>query len=470
MLTKHRIPSIFNLSMVDVLCCALGCVILLWLINLREAKQRAMAASISEQELSKSQLALGESGRRLAAAEGKVAETSRLLAAARADQKVQMSRAATAERERDESARQVRLAREQVDELEKKWALLQARSRTDAERLAKKSVEAEELAKSLTASRSQLLDALSLLRIREEQAAAGARRVEEAANRLKAAEARLGLMRDALPGLREEAGRYRSQAALLQTRIEGLEREAKSKDRQLSGTDERIGELQREAQTLRGQLAREQSAAENRFAGMQLTGRRVVFLVDMSGSMELVDENTKSPEKWSGVREAVTRIMKSLSMLEKFQVILFAKQVTYLLGSEGEWLDYDPKLSADRVARSLALVRPQGNTDMYTGFEAAFRYRYLGLDTIYLFSDGLPNIGAGLDPEVARSMKETEREVILSRYIRQMLTTVWNHKVGDRVPVRINTVGFFYESPDVGAFLWALARENDGSFAGMSRP
>ena len=30
---RHRIPSIFNLSMVDVLCCALGCVILLWLVN-----------------------------------------------------------------------------------------------------------------------------------------------------------------------------------------------------------------------------------------------------------------------------------------------------------------------------------------------------------------------------------------------------------------------------------------------------
>ncbi|MGH9677050.1 MAG: hypothetical protein ACRD36_08105, partial [Candidatus Acidiferrum sp.] len=48
MRVHHRIPSIFNLSMVDVLCCALGCVILLWLLNLRQAKEhedsaRAMA-------------------------------------------------------------------------------------------------------------------------------------------------------------------------------------------------------------------------------------------------------------------------------------------------------------------------------------------------------------------------------------------------------------------------------------------
>jgi hypothetical protein len=36
--------------------------------------------------------------------------------------------------------------------------------------------------------------------------------------------------------------------------------------------------------------------------------------------------------------------------------------------------------------------------------------------------------------------------------------------------VHINTIGFFYDSPSVGRFLWALARENDGGFVGMSRP
>jgi len=48
--------------------------------------------------------------------------------------------------------------------------------------------------------------------------------------------------------------------------------------------------------------------------------------------------------------------------------------------------------------------------------------------------------------------------------------TEWNRAYSGRAKVRINAVGFFYESPDVGAFLWALARENDGSFVGMSKP
>jgi hypothetical protein len=107
---------------------------------------------------------------------------------------------------------------------------------------------------------------------------------------------------------------------------------------------------------------------------------------------------------------------------------------------------------------------------MYIAFEAAFRYRALGLDTIYVFSDGLPNIGAGLTAEQARTLKEDDRSVILSKYIRKMLKTDWNADNPSRPKVRINTVGFFYESPDVGAFLWALARENSGSFVGMSKP
>ena len=40
MRVHHRIPTIFNLSMVDMLCCALGCVILLWLLNMRDARER----------------------------------------------------------------------------------------------------------------------------------------------------------------------------------------------------------------------------------------------------------------------------------------------------------------------------------------------------------------------------------------------------------------------------------------------
>jgi hypothetical protein len=59
---------------------------------------------------------------------------------------------------------------------------------------------------------------------------------------------------------------------------------------------------------------------------------------------------------------------------------------------------------------------------------------------------------------------------VLGKYIRRALKASWNRPAEGRPRVRINAIGFFYESPDVGAFLWALARENDGSFVGMSKP
>src|SRR5580704_2911604 len=51
MQVRHRIPTIFNLSMVDVLCCALGCVILLWLVYFKEARERSVAAGKTGKEL-----------------------------------------------------------------------------------------------------------------------------------------------------------------------------------------------------------------------------------------------------------------------------------------------------------------------------------------------------------------------------------------------------------------------------------
>jgi hypothetical protein len=106
---------------------------------------------------------------------------------------------------------------------------------------------------------------------------------------------------------------------------------------------------------------------------------------------------------------------------------------------------------------------------MYVALESAFSYRARGLDTIYLLSDGLPNQGPGL-PRNATSLSESRRGALLGKHVRDKLQVDWNRRLTGKKRVRINTIGFFYESPDLGSFLWALAREHDGSFVGMSKP
>ena len=90
MRVRHKIPSIFNLSMVDVLCCALGCVILLWLINLRNAKQHE-----------------DDSGSLLRQKENAIAELEQKRAAVQAQADAQEAALADLKRKWDEATRRV---------------------------------------------------------------------------------------------------------------------------------------------------------------------------------------------------------------------------------------------------------------------------------------------------------------------------------------------------------------------------
>ena len=73
---------------------------------------------------------------------------------------------------------------------------------------------------------------------------------------------------------------------------------------------------------------------------------------------------------------------------------------------------------------------------------------------------------------LVRTKQEVELGRRLGDHILTTLQAKWNPPRDGRrdTPVRINTIGFFYDSPDCGAFLWALARANNGNFVGMSRP
>ena len=68
--------------------------------------------------------------------------------------------------------------------------------------------------------------------------------------------------------------------------------------------------------------------------------------------------------------------------------------------------------------------------------------------------------------------EENQQELgaILGKHVREKLKTDWNRAAPGGSRVKINSVGFYFDSPDVGAFLWSLSRENDGSFVGMSKP
>jgi hypothetical protein len=462
----HRIPSIFNLSMVDVLCCALGCVILLWLLNLREAKEHEDTA--------------GESARRGAALLADAEGERDLAYAILSDTENRLRETETErDRHRDLLNAQTSAARQLEEQLKAAARRLTARDRdvTESEARAR---ELKAVADSVPALRAELKETRerftneeALAQALEKDVAKRMRELTDATKTMQVMQAaRQALERDVTTKEKElkEARGYRDRWATSAGRVAELEKLADERGKSEATARHAVELLEEEKKALRAEAARARQSADNRFAGIQLTGRRVVFVVDMSGSMDLVDENTPAPAKWPGVRETLVKVMKSLPDLEQFQVIVFSEEAKFLIGGGDRWLDFDPKVSPDQVVSALAAVKPTGGTNMYTAFNTAFRFRSRGLDTIYLFSDGLPNLGEGLTAEQSRTLKETEQSEILGRYIRKKLKTDWNQAGPGGQRVRINGVGFFYESPDVGAFLWALARENDGSFVGMSKP
>ncbi|MFO0804877.1 MAG: VWA domain-containing protein [Gemmataceae bacterium] len=213
--------------------------------------------------------------------------------------------------------------------------------------------------------------------------------------------------------------------------------------------------------------------AESRFAGIAMTGKSAVFLVDMSGSMNKLDLNTEAPNKWATVCETVAKVMRSIPTLERYQVIVFSSNAKWLMTADSEWQKYEGEKSVTAVRDALLKVKPEGDTNMHSAFEMVFALRPRGLDTVYFFSDGLPTSGPGLTQAQENAnppLKENERGEILGKYIREKMVRDWNRALGATPRVKIHAIGFFFESPDVGAFLWAMARENDGSFVGMSRP
>ena len=188
--------------------------------------------------------------------------------------------------------------------------------------------------------------------------------------------------------------------------------------------------------------------------------------------MDKTDPSTPAPHKWPVVCDTVAKVMRTIPTIERYQVVVFAKQARWLFGG-GQWQPYEGEKSVQAVKASLERVQPEGDTNLHSAFDLTFTLRTKRLDSIYLFSDGLPTQGPGLSPseEFANPpLPETKLAEILSKYIREKLISTWNRKLVGDDRVKIHAIGFFYESPDVGAFLWALTRENEGSFVGMSKP
>ncbi|CAN5553865.1 hypothetical protein BH11PLA2_BH11PLA2_05720 [soil metagenome] len=450
---RAKPPNLVSMWMLDVFCCALGCVTLLWLLNTRLAGDEAKRATVALADLNNTKNAL------LATTDD--ANTTRKLLNVEIDRLRALLMATTTEK--TELATKLAVANTDIASTAAKLARSDATLVKTQDDLARKVKDAADLSTQLASAMQSSESLAKKLQTNEAMATALGNKVKSAEEKLTDVDAKL------LALTRENVEAKSNLSVMKKTGDELTNAKSTIRDLQkkIDDTNAMIIDLQGDKAKLADKFDKLRIDSESRFAGIALTGKRVVFLVDTSGSMKLLDDKTPAPNKWATVAESVAKVMRSLPEMEKYQVVTFARGAKHLF-IEKDWLPYQGEASIKKVQTALLTIEPLGDTNMHDAFDLAFKLKSDGLDTIYLFSDGLPTSGPGLSPEQEKTMTEAQRNEYLTRQMRTMLRTFWNPS--ERRRVRINSIGFFFESPEVGAFLWALSRENDGSFVGMSKP
>ena len=546
MRVRHKSPTLVSMWMLDVFCCALGCVTLLFLLNSKmateeakankvalakladesEAKRAALAKLATESEAKKAALLdLGTTGRKLAAAVTTLESTrvklateeqarEKLAALLTREEKLRLdlsaeadrlrTQLATAVKERDDTARKLGLAREEgkaaqalLDATQLKLNAAEKTAGVTAKELAtaraqvvgandllkKKKEEIDALVKKAATATTTADDLQQLIKAKDDERLALTKRVAATQKELTAAEAKLratqkeldtnlATAKAAAKAAAEDLAATKAAAVKTGEELAAARAQLDDLNKKVTDASVTIIDLQGDKRKLADKFDKLQKEVETRFAGIAMTGKKVVFLVDISGSMAKRDLQSPDPSKWPLVVETVCKVMRSIPTLEQYQVIVFSSKARWVFEG-GEWEPFTGEKSVAAVKKALLKEKPQEDTNMFVALEKAFTLRASGLDTVYLFSDGLPTSGPGLTAAQQAAnppLTEEQRGVFLGRHVRDTLDTRWNRPQAGKPRVRVNAVGFYFESPDVGAFLWALARDNDGSFVGMSRP
>lgn len=546
MIIRHRPPTIFNIYMVDVLCCALGCVVLLWQLYHHESEEQTARARDANALLDKAGLEIRDLTGELADAaserdrfgkerddlaselERRIKLFEKLskandgalarLAKAELDIRFLTTRGDklekewdSAKKERDDAKREIVLLsldlKKFTDKLDRKTKLaivleseLETLRKThqaaealitalkgDLALLSKKSsITSSDLAARIKAHAEALERASVLekrltalekeLKLKTVELVLAGGKIDVTEKKLEDAETRAKRLEKLYADLAAVARDRLDKITLSDKQLKSLEEELAKRRKELEGSGKKIDELLdlKDALTLKllasnKDLTSLREAAESRFEGITLDGKHVVFVIDISGSMIKRDQSTTDEVKWQRVIETIERFAGGLAEAESYQVVVFSTEARILLGDEPRWEKFNRATSPKRIGDALRAIKPDGGTNLYAGLEQAFAFRPLGLQTVYLFSDGLPTVGPGVRPDEEEKLPETVLSEKRGKVIRQQLKTVWNPE-GKGRRVRVNAIGFFFESPDVGAFLWGLARENEGSFVGLSRP
>ncbi|MCY2960338.1 MAG: HEAT repeat domain-containing protein [Planctomycetota bacterium] len=160
---------------------------------------------------------------------------------------------------------------------------------------------------------------------------------------------------------------------------------------------------------------RQTTRVKSEFFGIKIVSRRVIFIVDVSGSMEeKLTNDYKGKTGWTRMEVARAELKKCLENLDPgafFNVMVFSSGVERW--TDGALVACDDKHRAEALAYVEKLTAG-GGTNLYDSLKEAFTDPEV--DTIFVMSDGEPSMGEVVEPLLIRehvaSWNENRRIVI----------------------------------------------------------
>ncbi|HBP19887.1 MAG TPA: hypothetical protein DEA08_19115 [Planctomycetes bacterium] len=171
-----------------------------------------------------------------------------------------------------------------------------------------------------------------------------------------------------------------------------------------------------------------------KFFGTEIRSERIVFVIDVSGSME-GDRLKKS-------KEQLTKCINGLDARSSFTVMCYSSQIR-------PWNSKLQPANPKNKAKAISFVETlQANGNTRTRGALVQAFETLGADTIVLLSDGMPT---GTKPNGKDVYSEDE---ILGEVAGINKTKQWE----------IHTFGFGQKGGTLADFMEALAKQNHGKF------
>jgi hypothetical protein len=291
--------------------------------------------------------------------------------------------------------------------------------------------------------------------------------IEKADSETASDETRIRSLASTVKSQREQVSTFSDNSVAKRAEIEKLEADIRSLEEGKRRLE--AGSLDRTPPGQQIAAFRENGGDRRYITGIQLKGKRILILLDVSASMlheDLVtilrlrnadDEQKRNAAKWRRAVDTVTWLTTQIPRDSQYQIYAFNTQAHSLLPEQaGKWIGAGDAPQLARELANLHAIVPAEGTSLYNAFAATKTLAPLP-DQIVLITDGLPTQGktAGL----RKYVDSAARMRLFDEAVGQL---------PDHVPVDSILLPMLGDLQAAHRF-WSLARQTNGTLLTPSK-